>query len=174
MTTLPTEAALEVKLLPCPFCGHAAALGHIRYSRPLNDTTWADETPITEAHYVNCVWCGAVCRSGIVGGYQTQAEAIAAWNTRLASPINSAWQPMETAPKGLPTESVGCRDVSEWFLAKDKRGRIHEIHRRAWPQDDGWADRDETYYVPDYFTHWAPKPATPPEQDRSTSNGDGA
>ena len=70
------------ELLPCPFCGKEAAHGHIRYSRPLSDTSWADETPITEAFYVNCVWCGAVCRSGLVGGFQTEAEAAERWNTR--------------------------------------------------------------------------------------------
>ena len=72
-----------VTLKPCPFCGgEANADGHIKFSQPLNDTWWPGEVPITEAFYVNCVRCGAVSRSGIVGGYQSRDEAIAAWNTR--------------------------------------------------------------------------------------------
>jgi hypothetical protein len=70
------------KLQPCPFCGGDAAPGHISYSRPLDDTNWEDGSPVTEAHFVGCVRCGAVSRSGIVSGYQTKAEAIERWNTR--------------------------------------------------------------------------------------------
>lgn len=70
-------------LLPCPFCGgEASSDGRIKYGRPLTDAWWPDHKPITEAFYVNCMKCGAVSRSGIVNGYQTKDEAIAAWNTR--------------------------------------------------------------------------------------------
>jgi len=71
------------ELKPCPFCGgEASDAGRIRYSTPLPDTWWADGSPVTEAFYVNCIKCGASRRSGVVDGYQTQAEAVVAWNTR--------------------------------------------------------------------------------------------
>lgn len=74
---------VTAELLPCPFCGgEASADGHIRYSKPLADTWWEGGLPITEAFYVNCIKCGAVARSGLVGGYQTKAEAIERWNAR--------------------------------------------------------------------------------------------
>ena len=77
------KANETIPLLPCPFCGDdASSEGHIRFSRPLHDTWWPGDVPITEAFYVNCVKCGAVCCSGIVGGFQTKAEAVARWNTR--------------------------------------------------------------------------------------------
>jgi len=78
-----TENPTEKVLLPCPFCGgEASDAGHARYSRPLDDAWWADGSPITEAFFVNCMKCGAVSRSGVSNGYQTKAEAIAAWNRR--------------------------------------------------------------------------------------------
>jgi hypothetical protein len=67
-----------------------------------------------------------------------------------------AWKSIDSAPKGLPSSDVGCRDASEWFEGLHKSGRVIEIHRRGWPNDDGWADRDECYYQPDRFTHWRP------------------
>ena len=77
---------MQSELKPCPFCGgKASSEGHIRYGRPLDDAWWADGSKITEAFYVNCMSCGAVSRSGIVNGYQTKAEAIAAWNRRTAA-----------------------------------------------------------------------------------------
>jgi hypothetical protein len=79
----------------------------------------------------------------------------------LESETMSEWQPIETAPKGLPSEDVGCRDASEWFLGLRKDGQVWEIQRRGWPQDDGWRDRDDTTYTPEWFTHWMPLPQPP-------------
>lgn len=80
----------DAMLLPCPFCGgEANGDGYASYSRPLPDTQWADGSEITEAFFVNCVKCGIDNgRPGLVGGYQTKAEAIEAWNTR-PSPIGT-------------------------------------------------------------------------------------
>jgi hypothetical protein len=80
------------ELLPCPFCGGEAGHGHIKYSRPLNDTWWADNSPITEAFYINCISCGAVCRSGIVAGFQSMAEAISKWNSRKSHEADRAFK----------------------------------------------------------------------------------
>lgn len=76
---------------------------------------------------------------------------------------NTAWMPMSTAPKGEPTEDVGCRGASEWFfgLVADKYRRagvapLVVIQRRAWPQDDSWRCNGEAHYIPDYFMAWRP------------------
>jgi hypothetical protein len=62
-----------VNLKSCPFCGGKASdAGHCKYNRPLTNTWWSDG--------------GATSGSGICSGYQTKAEAIAAWNTRKVHP----------------------------------------------------------------------------------------
>ena len=78
-----------------------------------------------------------------------------------AEPV--AWQPIDTAPKGCVTEDAGCRGESEWFFGRvSSEFRKHGaapfvvIRRRAWPQEDSWADNGETHYVPRYFDAWAP------------------
>ena len=80
-------------------------------------------------------------------------------------PYMSDWQPMETAPKGHVTESVGCRSTSDWFEGRvsapyygDHNPGTFTIRRRAWPQDDGWQDQDETTFAPDFFDGWRPLP----------------
>ena len=58
-------------LLPCPFCGGEAQVQH--QSRKLYGDT--------------VDWYGVYCKKqfcGYVSGHQTEAEAIAAWNTRSA------------------------------------------------------------------------------------------
>lgn len=78
-------------LLPCPFCGGAASSGgYQRWSRALDDTRWADGTRIKEAYFCNCPMCGVTNCNGSIG-YQTAAEAIAAWNRR-AAPAADNWR----------------------------------------------------------------------------------
>lgn len=75
------------ELKPCPFCGGKASdTGHIRYSKPLDDTNWADGSPVTEAFFVNCTRCGVSAAGHITGGHQTKAAAVAAWNRRAPTP----------------------------------------------------------------------------------------
>ena len=66
------------------------------------------------------------------------------------------WRPISEAPTGLPSDSVGCRNASEWFWALRKDGREMRVCRRAWPQEDGFADEEETYYTAEWFTHFKP------------------
>ncbi len=72
------------------------------------------------------------------------------------------WQPIDTAPKGHVTESAGCRGASDWFKARIAKIDIGDpdhsqiIRRRAWPQEDGWEDREQSTYSPDYFDAWQP------------------
>lgn len=75
------QAAPE--LLPCPFCGGESHVGTIRYSKPLEDAAWHDGSEITECFFVNCASCG-VSNQGLIAGYRTTEEAIAAWNRRAA------------------------------------------------------------------------------------------
>lgn len=74
------------------------------------------------------------------------------------------WQPIKTAPPGLPSMDVGCRDVSEWFLgriAKEHRGGRPEytvIRRCAWPQEDRWECVGQCTYPATAFDGWMRMP----------------
>ena len=70
------------KLKPCPFCGGDAHIGTVTYSRPLQDATWADGSPILKAYFGHCASCAAGHRNSVAGGYPTKAAAAAAWNRR--------------------------------------------------------------------------------------------
>jgi hypothetical protein len=69
-------------LLPCPFCGGEAHIGTVTYSRPLEDVTWDDGSPVLKAYYGHCAVCAVGHRNGIAGGYPTEQAAFAAWNRR--------------------------------------------------------------------------------------------
>jgi len=76
----------EAHLLPCPFCGgEASPHGYQHFGKPLTETFWKGDRPITKAYFCNCPSCGVsnIC-SGI--GYETREEAIAAWNRRAPEP----------------------------------------------------------------------------------------
>ncbi len=69
--------------LPCPCCGRAASGDcTTTYASPTaSGAEWADGTPVIKACFVQCMSCG-LRNSGLVGGYQTRNEAVAAWNQR--------------------------------------------------------------------------------------------
>jgi len=69
-------------LLPCPFCNGEAHIGTVTYSRPLEDVTWDDGSPVLKTYYGHCAVCAVGHRNGIAGGYPTEQAAIAAWNRR--------------------------------------------------------------------------------------------
>ena len=71
------------ELKNCPMCGGKASFGSTTYAPCKKPNVWfADGTPVTTAHSVNCQYCG-VNNRGLVGGYQTQKEAADKWNSRV-------------------------------------------------------------------------------------------
>ena len=85
------------ELKPCPFCGgEASASGILLYTKT-HQAWWPDGSQILKAHYVNCMRCSADNKQ--MFGHQTQADAIAAWNTRtdLTPPAAIAAQALARA-----------------------------------------------------------------------------
>ena len=75
------EVAAMTDLLPCPFCGGEAKVG--THENPALGVMW---------FLAGCLRpCDVSPETKIFG---TEAEAIAAWNTRATQ-----WQPTETAPR---------------------------------------------------------------------------
>jgi hypothetical protein len=73
---------MSEELKSCPMCGGKASFGKTTYAPRKEPNAWfADGTPVTVAHSVNCQRC-EVNNRGIVGGYQTQKQAAEKWNTR--------------------------------------------------------------------------------------------
>ena len=79
---MTTEAKAPDALLPCAHCGGDAHIGTTRYSRPLDNTWWADGSPIEEAFFAHCAKCAIGQRNSIAGGYQSANEAAEKWNRR--------------------------------------------------------------------------------------------
>lgn len=90
--------------------------------------------------------------------YEAAKRVLALFRSRIKM---SDWLPIESAPRGMPSDNVGCRDASEWFLASRPQRKTWLVRRRAWPQDDGWEDQLRSHYAPGAFTHWMPLPAPP-------------
>ncbi len=115
------------ELLPCPFCG-------------ADGPSTAD----TGVYWIRCTSC-------MVEGapFDTEAEAIAFWNRR--APAQSAWQPIETAPREqtvLVTGGDAIYPVTAcWSGLSDE----------CW-----WVDGQEDIHVEiGWPTHWMPLPAGP-------------
>lgn len=112
--------------MPCPFCGgEASDTGHIAYNRALNDTTWADGSPVVEAFFVNCIACGTVARSGFIGGFQAKAEAVERWNTRSHEQARPAGEPVAgdaSAMADLLNRAVG--DIAAALILAGKQAKI--------------------------------------------------
>jgi len=75
----------------------------------------------------------------------------------------SGWKTMDSAPVGEPTESVGSKGPSEWFLAISKAKQIVCVQRIAEPGGLSYefTDSSFSYYAHDFFTHWKPLPEPP-------------
>ena len=74
---------MNEELKPCPFCGgRASANGHQTFRPRLRNTKWTDDSPITEAFFVNCMACGISTKGHADVGHRTREEAILRWNRR--------------------------------------------------------------------------------------------
>jgi len=117
------------ELLPCPFCGGAASdSGVVHYGhREKQDQNawWADGSPVEDAYFCNCKSCGANNR-GIVGGFQTQENAIEAWNRRAKRA-----KPKQNEPSELIQEIENVRGMIQPALLQIEvdliRGSLREI-----------------------------------------------
>lgn len=75
----------------------------------------------------------------------------------------AGWQPIETAPKGLPANS----EPSEWFLAYGTKyrgpvgGKIAVIRRVFNVGFGPWECTGDANYKEDFFSHWMPLPPVP-------------
>lgn len=139
----------EDALLPCPFCGGEAEIGHHAKGRP---GAWENAEDFW-------VFCETEDCNVHVGMCETRSEAIASWNRRALPAAPQGWQPMATAPKdgtcvlgstggNIPFVMAWCDDLAEetgsgWFTFN----RCYEetIQRRT---KKPWKP-----------THWQPLPA---------------
>ena len=120
--------ATTPNLLPCPFCGSA-------------DTDDVLYCAVDEYHraYVTCSNCfaeGPVVSDEEIGSAAAIEQAAAAWNQR------SAWQPIETAPRGGKGSIEAPTEILVW---------------------DGYEMRVELPQVGYHprVTHWRPLPSPP-------------
>lgn len=89
------------ELKPCPFCGGEAEIKHVDWFEPGN-----------YAYGAKCEKCGAESRIG-----DTEAEAIAAWNTRAAIEFDNWFylpKPREAVAK--IAETVNSFDGEKWTV----------------------------------------------------------
>lgn len=97
-----------------------------------------------------------------------KAEAvIAKYKSQSLDKINvelDGWLPIESAPKGELTESVGCRGSSERFLGLHKSGEIMIIRRLPTMHSYDFSNDCDDYWTANNFIGWQPLPAPPKSQ----------
>ena len=134
------EVAAMTDLLPCPFCGGEAKVG--THENPALGVMW---------FLAGCLRpCDVSPETKIFG---TEAEAIAAWNTRAPQ-----WQPISTAPKK--------QYVIVYGMAMDDEVQ-QKIFQGPWVArlaNDGWWEMIGNTYV-DSPTHWMHLPNPPTEDE---------
>lgn len=121
-------------LKPCPFCGgEASGEGHARYNQPLADTRWADGSEITECFFVNCIKCGVDNgRPGLVGGYQTKAEAIAPQLAELCLSQSDTIARLTAEVERLREVERAARDLPRETPSAGTAETLHGYHLPAW------------------------------------------
>jgi Lar family restriction alleviation protein len=151
--------ALEVKVLPCPFCGGEAFL------RSPTLPMMADCDDVQ----VSCCDCDtngpAILFDQDVHGEtdlpDLEAEAIAAWNTRAtqadALAVVQSWQGIESAPRD------GTPFIAKAYVSSTKTGAEWEENHVIWCHDETGeihSDCEQGWGVDDYSL-WMPLPASP-------------
>ena len=91
------------KLLPCPFCGGEAKMCHVTQLWEPKDSYWA-----------KCVDCHTSGKH-----HKTEAEAIAAWNTRsdyhgYEQAAIEAWEHVKEFNKQTVVATLGAYDGTRW------------------------------------------------------------
>lgn len=109
------------ELKACPFCGGKAYLGTIRHSHPPYDNEELKNQ--LEYYHINCATCAVGAKA--IAGYLTEAEAIAAWNTRTPDPLVA--ELVEALEAAVPEIDV----MAGWVHDETISGRYLEIAARA-------------------------------------------
>lgn len=105
------------KLMPCPFCGcEASAEGHVRFHRGAPNSWWKDGTPVEEAYFCNCLNCG-ISNSNIIGGHQSKADAIRAWNTRALPKVKALEWENSLNGRWIGTPPVKLANMAFWVFS---------------------------------------------------------
>lgn len=146
MTPNPQDSAvaLEVELLPCPFCG-----AHLpEFTRCIAGSN---------RHRIKCTEC-----PGRAEFFSSTAEqAVAAWNRRASQSdgTSGGWQPIETAPKDGSDVLLYCKGKGV------VRGRWNNCRFATLPRPYWTNDREHLWGVLstriDQPTHWMNLPAAP-------------
>jgi len=164
----PPKPNSELQLKDCPFCGCSATMGTF----DSEDDGLEEGVQEGTFHNPHCKEETCVLGQGHHQCYDSEAEAIKAWNTRAKPPTDMVekWQSIETAPKD-----------GTWILGINNRGNQAVI---IWSEDaPHWAQRSRekgeyrggwihpfTDSVQSTFwnggcgsvpTHWMPLPACP-------------
>ena len=124
------------ELKPCPFCGRESRVGKTSYNCTLENLrkTYPDKNQ-THGYFVSCMYCGGSMKA--VSFYDTEEEAIQAWNTR---------------PDSVEQES----QQSEWVSESDAIRMI----RFAYDKGIDWTNRHRTkncMSVDDVVHHLVPQ-----------------
>ena len=83
---------MTVELKPCPFCGAGEATDN-------NNASFSGVELMVAGADRPYVWCGTCCASARIA--DTEAEAIAAWNTRSINPAAIREKALRKAVQGL-------------------------------------------------------------------------
>ena len=165
----PTPSAQEVELLPCPFCGPCKTKSG-RDKQPHEFGYTGPGFRQYEADYCSSkIWIGCDTCKVQMGdarfGFDTEAQAVAAWNTRAAmhKPAMGEWQPIETAPKD-GRKIIVYRPLAH--MSQDPQVTIKqalESNSYCFPSTipEGYCAGQHFNSGAAFATHWMPLPAPP-------------
>jgi len=120
MTNKPTELVVTQALLPCPFCGNRAIIE--TFQSGLKQVSCSDDD-------------ASSCLAAITwGSFATEAEAIAAWNTRLASTAPASEDEVLVLAKAISGHGHRWNDIlpqaRKMWMRSARRG-LAALHPRS-------------------------------------------
>ena len=110
MTNVNQDLTNVITLLPCPFCGGEAVLDKVDEGADYRPWFW---------YTVHCSNRDCVC-ADLCHEYETEAEAIAAWNARATGGTLTAEQVMAIAGKHQPDYCSDTHVCFEWRAIADE------------------------------------------------------